>query len=108
MIPAAISSNVYCLDNPDEKVLGYFSVSANTSKRIFIKDNFHHLANLYTDDSCIGDTIWGDTYIPYLDSTVWVIKDNSPIYKVITYTPWCADCTTRGTTHEPSFWKDYK
>ena len=38
--PAAIPSNVWCLEDPNEKVLGYFSVSARSSKRIFIKDYF--------------------------------------------------------------------
>jgi Domain of unknown function (DUF4249) len=110
MIPASVASNVYCIDNPDEKILGYFSVSASTSKRIFIKDHFNSQANLYTDDACIADTIWGGAYIPNLNSTVWIIIDRlrSEGYQVITYTHGCADCTTRGTTLEPSFWKDAK
>ncbi|MCX6253595.1 MAG: DUF4249 domain-containing protein [Bacteroidia bacterium] len=110
MIPSAIASNVYCINNPDEKVLGYFSVSANTSKRIFIKDHFNGQANLYTDDDCIADTIWYGAYIPNLNSTVWIIIDRliPDGYQVITYTRGCADCTTRGTTQEPLFWKNSK
>ena len=110
MIPAAIESNVYCLDNPDEKVLGYFSVSAASSKRIFVKDHFNNLVDMYPIDECNADTIWGDAYIPYLNSTVWIIIESyyPTRYSVITYTRGCADCTTRGTTQEPSFWKDYK
>jgi hypothetical protein len=34
IIPSPVPSNVYCVDDPNEKVLGYFSVSANTSKRL--------------------------------------------------------------------------
>lgn len=109
MIPAAIESNVYCIDNPGEKVLGYFSVSAVASKRIFVKDFFYGLVKLYTDDDCIADTIWYDAYTPGLGVNKWVIIENFiPRYQVITYTRGCADCTTRGTTEEPSFWKDYK
>jgi Domain of unknown function (DUF4249) len=109
IIPASIENNVYCIDDPDKKVLGYFSVSASSSRRIFIKDYFKGIFNLYTADACVADTIWGDTYIPNLGASVWVIIDNfSPRYKVITYSRWCADCTTRGTTQKPSFWKDYK
>ena len=50
MIPAAIPSNVFCVEDPNEKVLGYFSVSATTSKRIFIKDFFKGLVNVYAPD----------------------------------------------------------
>ena len=106
MIPAAIASNVYCIDNPDEKILGYFSVSASTSRRFFIKDYFIGIFNPYTADACEADTIWGDAYIPNLNASIWVIIDNLPLYKVITYTRGCADCTTRGINQEPSYWKD--
>ena len=51
IIPSSVPSNVYCLDDPNEKVLGYFSVSANSSKRIFIKDNFSGLFTPYTDSA---------------------------------------------------------
>jgi hypothetical protein len=109
MIPSAVPSNVYCIDDPNEKVLGYFSVSANSSKRIFIKDRFAGLIDLYTD--CIDDTIFGGGTIPHLNSAVWVIITvpmPPPGYRVITYTRGCADCTTRGTTIEPDFWTDDK
>ena len=111
MIPSRIISNVRCIDNPDVKVLGFFSVSANTSRRIFIKDNFFGQANLYTDDDCIADTVFNGAFIPNLNETAWVIIEHfypPPTYKVITYTRGCADCTTRGTTQKPVFWKDYK
>jgi hypothetical protein len=106
--PAAIPGNIYCIENPTETVLGYFSVSAKTSKRIFIKDRFLGLVNLYTYDACFGDTIWGDTYIPNLNTTVWALIDRYPIYVVITRDRGCADCTERGTNREPDFWKEGK
>ena len=53
MIPSAIPSNVYCIDDPNEKVLGYFSVSASSSKRIFIKDHFAGIFTPYTDELCV-------------------------------------------------------
>jgi hypothetical protein len=126
-IPSAIPSNVYCVDDPNEKVLGYFSVSASTSKRTFIKDNFVGLIDLYTH--CNGDTIFNNDYIPNLNNYVWIIKtglkqqtawipgaDNKlhqiflpPIpYSIVTYIKGCADCTVRGTSIEPAFWKEGK
>jgi hypothetical protein len=109
MIPAAIPSNVYCVDDPNEKVLGYFSVSAMTSKRIFIKENFSGIIDLYT--GCATDTIIGRGPIPGLNSSVWVIIDNSseiPPTRIITDTKGCADCTVRGSNVEPGFWKENK
>jgi len=107
IIPANVPSNIMCIQDPAQKVLGYFSVSAKSSRRIFIKDYFYGILNLYTN--CITDTIYGSGAITGLNSTVWVIMDYSyerPPYRVITENKDCADCTTRGTTVKPSFWRD--
>jgi hypothetical protein len=106
--PSSIPSNITCIENPGEKVLGYFSVSATTSKRVFVKGNFAGIIDLY--ENCIADTIWQGP-IPNLGTSVWVIIDHTippPSYKVITFSKGCYDCTTRGTTDEPSYWRDYK
>jgi len=105
MIPAAIPGNIYCMENPKEKVLGYFSVSATTSKRIFIKDRFFGQADPYR--YCITDTIFGGGQIPGLNTYVWILYDHSfppPSYRVITDNEGCADCTVRGTATKPDFW----
>ena len=107
--PAAIPSNIFCLNDPDDKVLGYFSVSAVTSKRIFIKDYFSGIIDLYND--CITDTIIGRGPIPGLNEFVWVVIDNifdDPPTRIITDKKGCADCTVRGTNKEPVFWKEGK
>jgi hypothetical protein len=108
IIPASIPSNIICIEKPDEKVLGYFSVSAKSSKRIFIKDKFEGIIDRY--NKCIKDTI------PYIDPpglgvTVWILDDEpyhiGP-FKVTTADKGCADCTVRGTTKEPDFWINEK
>ena len=107
--PAAIPSNIYCIENPGEKVLGYFSVSAKSTKRLFIKDYFSGLVNLYTD--CPADTIYGVKPIPNVNISVWILEQNlfaQPPYTIITYNKGCADCTVRGTNIEPVFWNDNK
>jgi len=107
IIPSSVPGNVYCIEIPDEKVLGYFSVSSVVEKRIFIKDNFQGIVNQYTTDACVADTIDSGEFIPNLNISVWVIVSHyMPDYKVITYTRACADCTTRGTTGEPPFWSE--
>jgi hypothetical protein len=93
MIPSGITSNVYCLNDPNEKVLGYFSVSARSSKRIFIKDHFAGVVTPYTDDACIIYTT--------------IIIGNSSI-KNSTFVKGCIDCTVRGTKTKPEFWNEDK
>ena len=111
MIPSSIPSNIYCLDDPNEKVLGYFSVSASSSKRLFIKDHFAGVSTPYTTAVCVADTIFGGEEIPSLGTYVWVIVDHPippPSYQVITRIKGCYDCTLRGTNIEPAFWNEVK
>ncbi len=111
VIPSAIPSNVYCLDDPNQKVLGYFSVSANSSRRIFIKDQFAGVITPYTDAACISDTVFGGGPILYLNTSVWVIINHPsppPVYSVITRNKLCYDCTVRGTNIKPDFWEGGK
>jgi hypothetical protein len=110
--PAYIPSNISCTDDPNIQVLGYFSVSARSSKRIFIKDSFSGLVDLYA--TCPSDTIQGaDTIpIPGLNESVWVIvsrmESGMPHYRIITDKKGCADCSVRGTPVKPVFWRDDK
>jgi len=111
IIPSSIPSNVFCVNDPAEKVLGFFSVSANTSKRIFIRDNFVGIMTPYTNAVCIADTVWNNQPIQSLGTFVWVIVDHPlppPSYRVTTRTKGCYDCTTRGVNVPPPFWNDDK
>jgi hypothetical protein len=106
MIPSVVPSNIFCSDDPNVKVMGYFSVSAISSKRIFIKDRFAGVFNPYTNDACIADTVFGGTPVP---ASAWVIISNfMPTYNVYTYSKGCADCTTRGNKVPPDFWIEDK
>ena len=110
VIPASVPSNIFCIDNPEEKVLGYFSVSARSSRRIFIKDNFAGIIDRYTD--CIIGYFYGDGEIPGLNTSVWVLSDDppgssgfgSPRKRTLTDKQGCADCRVRGTDVKPEFW----
>jgi hypothetical protein len=105
MIPSAVSSNVFCIDDPNQKVQGYFSVSSETSKRIFIKDHFVGLANPYSADKCVADTIFGGPLPDGLNESIWIIASQfMPPYVVTSYSKGCYDCTVRGTKTPPDFW----
>jgi hypothetical protein len=108
IIPSAIPSNIWCIEDQNSKVLGYFSVSARSSKRIFIRDHFAGIINLYSH--CISDTIYGRGPIPGLGSNVWLLEevDEIPYYRLVTENKGCADCTIRGTNIEPLFWREGK
>jgi hypothetical protein len=123
VVPASIYSNVYCPTDISKKVLGYFSVSAVKSKRIFIKDHF--LENNMMYFNCVSDTIHksGNYWVKYnflthRNDTItgenisfWTLYNyplSVPPVKFITWNKDCADCTTRGTINKPDFWDDDK
>jgi hypothetical protein len=107
LTPASIPSNISCIEKPSEVVLGYFSVSAVKSKRIFIKDQFRGMPDLYTD---CENAVIGPVEVPpnlTLGVNAWVIivhLEPPPPYRIITYFKGCADCTVRGTNIKPDFW----
>jgi hypothetical protein len=114
LIPASVPSNIRCIEAPSEKVLGYFSVSAVTSKRIYIKDYFEGIVDPYA--KCVSDTLYdGPENIEGLGTSVWILFDTKPSLfsgkprvRILTETKGCADCTVRGTTIKPVFWEDDK
>lgn len=109
MIPSSVSSNVYCIDDANQNVQGYFSVSAASSKRIFIKDQFAGQADPYSADKCVADTIFGGGLPAGLNISSWIIVTHFvPPYVVFTYFKGCYDCTVRGTNIRPDFWIDGK
>lgn len=111
IIPASVPSNVYCTDNPAQSVLGYFSVSAKSSRRLFVTGNFSGWQTPYTDNVCVADTVYNNAFIPNLNVDKWIIVVHQlppPSYVVYTFNKGCADCTVRGTNIKPDFWDDSK
>jgi hypothetical protein len=110
VIPSSVPSNINCIENPEEKVLGYFSVSAKSSRRIFIKDNFEGIINKYSN--CVTDTIYSEN-VPGLNVNIWILISHkcsvpcSSFFEATTIKG-CADCTVRGSNVKPGFWKDDK
>jgi hypothetical protein len=105
--PMAISGNIRCTTTPDEIVYGYFSVSAVTQKRLFVKDIFLGQPLFYT--YCATDSVSGSLPSEGQNTTYWVIIDNQdeiPPWWIITEFRECADCTTEGTKTKPPYWDD--
>ncbi|HKK42196.1 MAG TPA: DUF4249 domain-containing protein [Bacteroidales bacterium] len=110
IIPSSIQGNIYCTDNPAETVLGYFSVSAKKSKRIYIQDKFEGVVNPYAD--CVTDTVYSVNPAD-LNVSVWILLTHkcampcATSFEITTHQE-CTDCTLRGTNIKPSFWTDDK
>jgi hypothetical protein len=106
--PSFIPGNIRSCTDPGETVLGWFSVSAVSEKRLFIKDHFYGLPHFFT--YCATDTLGGSLPSTGFETDYWVIEDFSdevPPFWIITTYRECADCTIRGTSEMPSFWRDY-
>jgi hypothetical protein len=105
--PSSVPGNVRCITKPDEQVLGYFSVSAVTQKRLFVEDTFLGLPTFYS--YCVTDTIYGPLPAEGQNVTWWVLDKNEdevpPVYIITTYRE-CADCRTEGTKIKPPYWDD--
>ena len=107
IIPANVPGNISCITHPEEQVLGYFSVSAKASRRIFIKDYFAGQVDVYS--ACLSQIVTNPGIIPGVGFYVWILYRNDfavPPYVYLTSDKGCADCTVRGTKIKPIFWED--
>ncbi len=109
LIPSSVTGNVFCVEDPVQRVLGYFSVSAKSSKRVFVTENFKGMPDLYA--RCAADTVSLDAVVNGLGDNIWIIITRGPPtpephYHVLTRNKACADCTVRGSNIKPLFWDD--
>jgi hypothetical protein len=110
--PSTMTGNIHCLSNPNLPVLGYISVCNTQSKRIFITNLQlpNNFTPIYPYD-CQQDTVkLVDlptilTAPPGIFDITTQISKNGFLVGYFTTSPICADCTLRGTTTQPAFWK---
>ena len=111
IIPSDLQNNLYCVEDSRRKILGYFSVSAVSTKRLFIKEKFQ--GSEIFDYGCEPETIYTnrpDT-IPDLNLNLWIIEDHldqKPPYIICTRNTGCVFCEAHGTSVKPDFWDDDK
>jgi hypothetical protein len=124
--PSQIKGNIHNVNNPAEPVVGYLSVGAYSSKRIFItKDQLPFVWQL-PDNTCleipyffvVTDQFGRKTYPEDINFNYnkGAIKGASiPTSAIIFGTtvighkgsdPQCVDCTLRGTNVKPSYWNE--
>jgi hypothetical protein len=118
--PSEVPGNIHCVSNPSEPVLGYVGVTNIQQSRIFISATqlpqtwqpvYPYQCGvdslLYYDSA--GQNEVAEFLIP-LGSTQFAISaiEDKRALSVLGYTSTdaqCADCTIRGTTTTPAFWK---
>ena len=122
--PFTVISNIHSLKNPEERVLGYFQVSAVKQRRKNI--SFNEIANLnlpYFNYNCEKieyapwDSPWNNFKPPMTWYDLWYMYTSSGYYfvepkydpathdlvKLVFAKPECADCEVTGTLKEPDF-----
>jgi Domain of unknown function (DUF4249) len=129
--PYSVISNIHNKNNINERVLGYFQVSAVKQERIFIPFSevvrlhlpFFHYDQCERIEKSPGDfpwpansppLNWNDIYEMYVKSSDYVFIE--PLYnsqtgvleKLVFTKPECADCSLTGTIAKPDFWIDLK
>ncbi len=112
VVPMSVGSNIHCLNNPEEKVLGFFSVSSVTVKRLFIRNTLTGFPDFYA--GCPVDTVNIRTPIEGLNQSVFILDrfsaepPSTAEYFVLTDKKACVDCTVSGTSKRPQFWDEAK
>ncbi|WP_353129311.1 DUF4249 domain-containing protein [Parapedobacter pyrenivorans] len=109
--PSNLESNIRNVDDINEPVVGYISISTMRQKRIFI-DNVE-LKDWEIHVPFYDDCVLTQAGIPEYDK-YFRIRDYIPLFhirdavgRIVAYTTTfdhCADCTIRGTNVRPAFW----
>lgn len=118
--PGFINGNVFSVDNPSEKVIGFFGVSASDSKRIYFNHDDFYDDSEFTDGfvdcfisrpsvawpplaEALGEQLRKGV-VKYLGSTTLPGNPDDGPYRVVQAA--CVDCTLLGTNEVPEFWEE--
>lgn len=108
IIPAAVPGNVKSSSDPADLVLGYFSVSGVTSRRIFIRSPLV-VPDLY-HDKCVEDVIPRNPRLIGLGTEVWVLNEfeteTGSVLWEITRNKACTDCALFASNVKPDYWDE--
>ena len=97
--PAKIIGNIQCC-NGEKEALGYFMVSVEKTKRIYITPAEHSVAK----GSAYGNCGWTSSP-PRYHSFILYGTYNNGTTNVWSNNYYCIDCRVRGTNIKPDFWE---
>ena len=110
--PGFLAGNIFSMNNPNEKILGFFEVSSVTEERLFInRSDFFSISEPFDWPIC------EITSIPVSELLRLVRNDEVSFYEEVPPVPTeppsfrvvpspCGDCTKIGSNIRPSFWID--
>jgi hypothetical protein len=107
--PSQIASNIHCITNPNEPVIGYFSASSVETERLYI---FHAQVPLTTEitgyEACVADTLFLRDFQDFRGGSSLISEayKGSSLVGYLKSTADCVDCRFHGgVTVRPDFWK---
>ncbi|MDO3626643.1 DUF4249 domain-containing protein [Mucilaginibacter sp. BT774] len=117
--PSEVPGNIHCITDPSEPVLGYVGVTNIQQKRVFIsKDQLPQTWTAAYPYQCDLDSMFLHSFTGQNQVASFLIPLGSTQFAIAPFTDrrgtllgylatgaQCADCTIRGTTTIPSFWK---
>jgi hypothetical protein len=127
--PFTVVSNIYNINNPEERVLGYFQVSAVKQKGKYISfidivgmnlPYFHYPCERiemapkdypWPKPPLAIPLTWDDIYSMFTSEGYYFVEPKfvpgtSELDKLVFAMPECANCEISGTMTKPDFWKD--
>ncbi len=125
VLPSQLQSNFHCLTNPNELVIGYLSVGNTAFKRSYITasqllpsyspkypayceiDTAFNSPNPKIPDEVTSTNNYYAPNSPYVPiMALYAVPDVTGLPYAYSYSSTiCVDCTIRGKTTQPSFWK---
>lgn len=110
--PTNIIGNIHSVSNPAETVIGYISASSVQSKRIFISSSQLPISWSATypydceqDSILLSDVGQRLVNLPPQELTTEAITKGGLLLGYLGSSAQCVDCTLRGSTAQPYFWK---
>ncbi len=118
--PSQINGNIHCISKPAKPVIGYISVTNVQAKRVFIANAQLPLTFVTTYPyDCQEDSTYffhpgtgiNDVQQVFFGAVAGSVEplsqltSNAGIIGYFRSDAECADCTIRGTTQQPAFWK---
>jgi hypothetical protein len=109
--PSQMKTNLKCVTNPDETVIGFVDATTVKNKRIFISvkqlPDWRYFDEYNCTDTLTEQDLPYDEYVARNMVPVKVVTESNSPYRVTFYTMTtrpCADCRVRGVHIKPDFW----
>lgn len=106
--PISVTGNIMSLSDPEEIVLGFFSVSGVTTSRTFLRSPIV-VPDIYKA-KCIEEVMFADPRLPGLGTIYFIINiydnDDSPDVWEITSNLDCLDCARFASNVKPDYWDE--